>query len=107
MRCFEIPPLNFSASDYMQLVNLDEISCTEPPVLMDLADEDIESLIEECSPFKLTFPCHTQAVEKMVKEVTQVPRSVTKEEERHFHIVKKLGSRRKMPTFVSKSHFRF
>lgn len=105
VRTFQVPPLNFNATDYTQLVNWDETVFSEPPVIMELSDDDIESFVEECSPFKLSFPCHTQAVERMVKEVTQVSKHVAKEEERHFYISKRLESRKKMPTFETKSQF--
>lgn len=41
---------------------------TEPPLTMDLSQEELEALVEE--PLFVDLPCHTVAVERGVKDTT-------------------------------------
>ena len=44
---------------------------TPPPVTLDLSPEEIDAIAEDPSNLDLPFlPCHTQAVERLIKDVT-------------------------------------
>ena len=68
IRKFNPPQINFSATKISELTNLNEC-VTEPPVTMDLIDDDIEIL--RVHPLDLgDLLSNTQAVERNVKNVT-------------------------------------
>ena len=50
----------------------------------------------------LDFPCHTQAVERHVKLVTEASKSVYGYKNRHARILSTLKSRTIMPSFETK-----
>lgn len=106
-RIFTIPKLNFEAEDYTSLVQWNKVAVTEPPVLSDLDLEDFQRFAREGAIFKVDFPCHTQAVERCVKEVTYASTLASTEDERHLQILQRMKSRKRMPSFESKSEFRF
>ena len=99
--------LNFEADDYTSLISWDEISMFTPPVLSNLAKEDIKKLAENgCNSELCSFPCHTQAVERRMKEVTHASLNIATNEKRRLEILKRLESERKMSKFYIKSNFR-
>ena len=51
------------------------------------------------------FPCHTQAIERAVKLVTEASACVVDSSERDSYIIAKLQSRKKMPQFTTKKDF--
>ena len=71
MRYFRIPPLNFDASNCTELIDWQGSKVTEPPLTENMTDEDIENHIFQTTKITFeNFPCHTQAVERLIKEVT-------------------------------------
>lgn len=106
IRIFKIPVLNFDAKDYTDIINWHDMNITEPPLTYNLSDKDIDDLIE--SKQKKVFanlPCHTQAVERVVKLVTKASSSVCGIKNRDGLIRARIESRKKMPTFESKAEF--
>lgn len=72
IRRFEVPKMNFDASDYTKMIEWDVV--TEPPIVRNIPIEELENFI--MTNFYLlkqilNFPCHTQAVERHVQEVTK------------------------------------
>ncbi|GBN23557.1 hypothetical protein AVEN_174803-1 [Araneus ventricosus] len=64
---------------YVDLMNWQECEVTEPPLRRHLSEEDLCACIEESSPlFAIIcdFPCHTQAVERSVKAVSEASSKV-------------------------------
>ncbi|GBM18271.1 hypothetical protein AVEN_147401-1 [Araneus ventricosus] len=60
--------------DLVELTNWQQYEVTEPSLTRHLSEEDLRACIEESSLFLgliSDFPCHTQAVEKCVKGVTE------------------------------------
>ena len=91
IRKFTIPKLSFEARDYCELVNWPDFLRLEPPITCKRMDNDLEEAIKTgCMPDLEKYPCHTQAVERYVKVVTDVARSVCGKERREGYIRAKL-----------------
>ena len=103
IRKFVLPTVNLNADNYYELVNWQDCQRTEPPMMMDITDEKIDSAIEAGQRWTLDdFPCHTQAVERHVKIVTEAAARVCGELRRDGYIRAKLLSRANVPHFDSK-----
>ncbi|CAG9837591.1 unnamed protein product [Diabrotica balteata] len=74
---------------------------TEPPLTQHLADKEFWNRVKQVPIFGY-FPCHTQAVEKCVKIVTDASIKVCGEECRDGCIRGKLDARRNLPIFENK-----
>lgn len=109
IRNFVLPTINFEASDYTEIVNWTSCVVYPPPILRDLSEDDIKSLINSDNtiiPEIQKFPCHTQAVERCVKLVTEASNKVFGHEARDGYIRTTLKSRSVMPHFSQKSDFK-
>jgi hypothetical protein len=106
-RQIQVPLIVFNASTYINLINLQE-NLTEPPILKNLSDQEIQNVVETCGERELFFirlPCHTQAVETAVKIRTEASISQCTKKSRLGAINAKLESRNKMPRFETKMDF--
>lgn len=110
IRKFKIPTLNFSAKNYTDLIDWDESDICCPPVLSNFDANDFQSMLDTNNipmDWKFSdFPCHTQAVERTVKLVTEASNKVYGKENRDSHILATLESRAKMPKFESKQDYK-
>ncbi|KAJ8728603.1 hypothetical protein PYW07_006299 [Mythimna separata] len=108
LRLFQLPVLNLNASSYVDLIDWQD-KITEPPVLKQIPDEVIQTFVEEKgkgdSPL-LRLPCHSQAVERAVKTVTEASAKLSKRSAREGFIKAQIESRRAMPKFDSKQDFK-
>lgn len=105
VRKFELPPLNFNSTSCYNLINLNNVEITVPPMLSNLNVETLEHLYESDEGIQISrIPCHSQAVERCVKLVTEGASSVT-EETRHGFNLNRIVSRKKMPKFDTKGDF--
>ncbi|GBN39982.1 hypothetical protein AVEN_12410-1 [Araneus ventricosus] len=107
-----IPQLNFEAKDYtdMTLWENTDVSISVPPVLSNGSNEELIdklSLPDNTVPeWSFTaFPCHTVAVERTVKLVTETAFRVCGCDTRVSSIRSTLLSRQALPKFQSKSQF--
>lgn len=106
-RMFEVPKVNLNACSYIDLIDWQQ-NIYEPPILMNVSDEQLQDLIENGGDAVLEFmrlPCHTQAVERSVKVVTEAALSVCDKTRREGFIKSKLASRKLMPKFETKKDF--
>lgn len=101
VRTFEIPTLNFSAKKYYDLINWNNFS--EPPFTRSLTEEGIRFLIQ-ANDFPL-FPCHSQAVERHVRLVSEASSLVFGAKERDGLIRSRIKSRKELPKFETKKQF--
>lgn len=104
---FEVPQINFEANSYIDLINWQQ-NFYYPPILRYVTDEEINKIIESHGNENLLFfklPCHTQAVERSVKTVTEESMSLCDKKSREALIGAKLASRNLMPRFESKQDF--
>lgn len=108
LRKFSIPTLNFNAQNYIDLIDWQMTDVTEPPLLADLPVDSIEMLVASGEAPVIDFPkypCHTQAVERCVKLVTEASASVCGEMARDGFIRVRLESRKLMPYFNTKADY--
>lgn len=101
VRIFTIPQLNFEAVNFEDIINWTGTTVTEPPLTAHMSDDELT----ECSnqPIQLPFyPCHTQAVERTVKLVTEASAKCFGHSTRHGWIMNVLKSRKLKPSFQSK-----
>lgn len=107
-RVFKPPKVNFDADDYIDIIDWQSTSVTEPPLISDLSKQEIQLIVEtgtsERKEFKI--PSHTQAVERIVKEVTEASKQVCGSKERDGFIKSRLLDREYLPKFETKSHFK-
>lgn len=109
IRSFQTPKINFSATEYSEMIDWTNTDLSPPPLLRRVSDEDIWSKVESgktAEEWKFDkFPCHTQAVERCVKLVTEASQKVVGSSNRDGFIRTTLLSRATMPSFSSKSSF--
>jgi hypothetical protein len=100
-RQFVPPKVDFNAQNYYDLIDWEVEPCTEPPVTMDLSLETVMDAIRE--PLRLPdYPNNTQAVERMVRVVTEVATKRAGYNGRHTMILQLLHSRKMVPKFNTK-----
>ena len=92
IRIFVIPKFNFKANDYTELFDWKTAKFLEPPLTMKLPDDEIRGLILTLLKL-LRYPCHTQAVERGIKVVSEGASAVIGEEAHDGFIRQKLLSR--------------
>lgn len=75
---------------------------------MNVSDEYLQSMIDrkEVEVDFLRLPCHTQAVERAVKTVTEAASTLCSKSAREGYIKAQIESRKDMPKFDSKKDFR-
>ena len=62
VRQFTMPPINFDCKDYATMIDWTMVRVTEPPVTMNMSDDDLREFIREPTMPVVTFnkyPCHT------------------------------------------------
>lgn len=117
------------STDYVDMLNWQTIRPGQltPPLLHDLVITDCN--LENLAAFKITDanfagkiktgtgeekqfdvnlqknPCHSQAVERCVKVVTEASKHVSNESLLEGYIIAKLCNRAEMPSFLSKHQF--
>ena len=98
VRRFQVPIINFSAQNYTELISWESSQLTEPPILKDVSQETLSEFVatHDATLLEWNYPCHTQAVERAIKLVTEASASVCGSKERNGYIKKmsyKLGRR--------------
>lgn len=105
LRKFEVPKINFNAKTVSGMINFNLVNVSYPPLLANVSKDDLKDLYKsDLGKTIAQIPCHSQAVERNVKLVTEAAASVT-EKHRHGFILNTISSRAKMPKFSSKKNF--
>lgn len=107
VRKFKVPVINFDAEDYVKMIEWKVNTFTEPPLTKSLTENQLKTIIED-APEKNTifaFPCHSQAVERCVKLVTQASATVCGPEARDGLIRSRISSLQILPKFDKKVDF--
>lgn len=107
LRLFQLPKVNLNASTYYDLLNWQE-NITEPPIIKSVSEENLRLFVEQKrdEEFKLLrLPCHTQAVERAVKAVTEASNTLSNKANREGFIKAQIESRTAMPKFDTKKDF--
>ena len=104
IRCFDKHTImvNFKAKSYINMVDWDRCDFYEPPLLQEISSEAIGKSQQVILPH---YPCHSQNVERNIKDVSTVSRKVYGHESRHGVIVQMKKSRLDLPTIETKSDF--
>ena len=79
--------LDFNSTDYVDLINWTGCRVTVPPILSDMSEEQLKSLVTGHSPPIMelqSFPFHTQSVERCVTEAA-APRCLWRRQQRCFY----------------------
>jgi hypothetical protein len=108
LRLFEVPEINMNATSYIELIDWQQ-RYSPPPILSNVSSETILSLVESGGDDDVLFlrlPCHTQAVERAVKTVTEASLQLCNKNSRESLIKTKIESRKRMPKFDSKQDFK-
>lgn len=109
VRSFQPPKLIFKASDYTEIIDWHKCALLPPPILRNLSEDEIKEIINSATkPVRemQKFQCHTQAVERTVKLVTEASSKVCGFVNRDGYIRSTLKSRSTMPQFSTKSDFK-
>lgn len=109
IRSCQPPKLNFKASDYTEIIDWNKCALYPPPILRKLSEDNIREIINSAAkPVReiQNFPCHTQAVERTVKLVSEASSKVCGFVNRDGYIRSTLKSRSAMPQFSTKSDFK-
>lgn len=104
IRKFIVPKINFAATVWTNIISKNLREMTEPPLTMAMSTDELKNLIEQ--PFTVPkYKCHTQMVERGVKEVTRVSMKADVHEKRHTMINSTLLNRAKYPKMDSRKDF--
>ncbi len=100
IRLFTVPKINFQAKSWKNIAEPNNLNLMEPPFTMSMNENELLSVI--ASPLNVPkFKCHTQMVERAVKEVTRVSSKIINHDERNAMIKATLLSRSNFPKFDS------
>ncbi|KAK4882474.1 hypothetical protein RN001_005793 [Aquatica leii] len=107
VREFNIPSFNLNADDYFELVSWQSLTITEPPLTVKISDNELQEMISDVPAEieMLNFPCHSQAVERCVKLVTEASAAVCGYEARDGFIRSRIASRVSLPKFETKGQY--
>ena len=101
VRRFIVPKINFKAETYVDLIDWQNTQFTEPPLTVSFSEHDLSDLIR--NPLSIPhFTCHTQAVERAIRIVTEAAGAVIGPEARDGYIRQKMKSRKEISRFDSK-----
>jgi hypothetical protein len=107
-----VPKINFNGEKYYDIIDWKKVEITEPPLTKTLSEEELMDIVSKGENSELwhseifQLPCHTQAVERCVKLVTEASRKVADDIRRDGYIRTVLGSRALMPSFETKNDYR-
>ena len=104
IREFRTPTISFSSESWTKMVNLTDYNDIEPPLTRSLQMSQIESFRESPYTVKL-FPNHNQAVERVIKIISEASCAVGTQKSRHGLILSKLSSQAIMPRTERKCDF--
>lgn len=96
IRRFRVPKINFEARSFTEMAAYNESSLFEPPLTQNMNKKELLSLIKRplVTP---KFKCHTQMVERAVKEVTRVSLKAIDHNQRNAMVKATLLNRAKFP----------
>lgn len=101
LRKFTVPNINFDAKTWTGMLIWDRPKMTELPLTLKMTERELIMVIK--SPLKVQrFKCHTQMVERAVKEVTRVSLNAIDQQKQESMVKSTLINRTKYPKFDSK-----
>ena len=103
IRKFKVPKINIKAKVYHKMVNMTGTDISEPPLISRLTDDDIPKIRDD--KLVLKHPCHTQAVERYIRVVSEASSQVVGFPRRDGLIRQKVKSRKLVKHFDVKEDF--
>ena len=104
VRSFRVPTINWKATKIQELIDWDKTIITEPVVTANMSAEELLSCLD--APLKVPdWTCHSQAVERTVKKVSDASKMVSGREKRDGWIRAADTSRLELPVMESKQDF--
>ncbi|GBM86415.1 hypothetical protein AVEN_202002-1 [Araneus ventricosus] len=74
----QYPAVNFGAAGYVDIIDWQAFYVTPPPVLRQISSHELLKMIQDDVPMDgwdfIKFPSHMQAVERIMKLVTEASR---------------------------------
>ena len=74
VRFFKVPQIKFIATAYHRVIDWGKETVTAPPLTKHLTDDQIRDIVN--APLDITKYCHTQAVERAIKLVSEASEKV-------------------------------
>jgi hypothetical protein len=108
-RKFQIPEIRLQATSYEELLDWQTTPRLEPVLTKHISTAQISSWLSSTTDVDIDiqpFPCHNQAVERLVKIVTESASKVYGHDSRDGYIRVLLERRKLMPHFDMKSQFK-
>ena len=102
-RIFTMPKPNYDAVNYYEMINWREAQNSEPPLLKDYDDEQIQQFRENA--LQLDIPGNTQFVERQIKVVTQKGTVAADPKVQDGSAKATLQSQKKMPRCKTRADF--
>ncbi|GBN52497.1 hypothetical protein AVEN_259693-1 [Araneus ventricosus] len=110
VRRFVIAAVNFRVTDYVDLINWQACNVTPPTVLRHISSHELLKMIQDDVSMDgrdfIKFPSHTQAVQRIVKLVTEASRKRVGPHNGDVFIRATLESRKQMSQFESKKDYK-
>ena len=104
IRKYRVPKVNFQAETYVNLIDWEAEILSEPPLTRNKTEAEILSFKE--APFAVPkYPCHTQAVERAVRLVSEASAAVVGKDARNGFIRQRIEARKELPRFKTKQEF--
>ena len=104
VRRFSIPPLNWNARKWSDIIDWDTVKVHEPSILEKLDSDKLEDAKAEHVIFP-NFPVNSQSVERCIKLVTEASTKVVREAKRQQHILSVVGARKIRKSCDTKKRF--
>lgn len=105
IRQFKVPLLDFNATEYYSMIAFDG-NKEEPPSTIHLSEEELKHIAENGTTMDIAdVPCHSHAVERHIKLVTEASAAVCGEKNRDGFIRTRIRSREQLPRFETKRDF--
>lgn len=105
----ELPQINFEAENYYEMIDWSITSYISPPVLKNVSNEELITRLSNSQASTdwefCKYPCHTVAVERLVKLVTEASKKVCGKDRRNGYIRATLLSRQTFQRYDSKKQF--
>lgn len=107
VREYVLPKINFDCMHYVDMINWTVWKATEPAFTRSMSHDEIMQFRTSNRILNdLNIPCHNQATERYVKDVSETTQAVSTLEKRDAMILAKLESREKRPRSDSKKDFK-
>ena len=104
IRKHEVPPLNWEAKTWKDLIDWKSITVWEPRIFQKISLEQIQDAVQTPIIFP-KYPCHSQTVERTVKLVTECSSAVYGEENQRGKIMAVLASRGSRKAYDTKKDY--